>query len=124
MTAANAQWLEAHLQLRSSISVNDNSSEATLERDLELGRLLCEAGQHFDALRHFAGILQKHRDQAAVYEGASQALVAALTEETVLDLWDDTERDLFYSTLILQDHCHRSPPILHHRIASQHTSGA
>jgi hypothetical protein len=109
------------------LSVNDNSlpsNSTTLERDLESGRALLEAGRHLEALQHFGGALQRHRDQAAVYEGASQALVAALGEETVLDRWDGAERDLFYSTLILQEHCHTNPPILHHRIASQHSSGA
>jgi hypothetical protein len=105
--------------------LHDNSPKSklvTLKRDLELGRSLFATGQHLGALRHFAGVLQKNQDQPEAYDAASQALFAVLNADTVLDRWDDAERDLFYSTLILQEHCHKTP-ILHYRIVSQHTSG-
>jgi len=105
-------------------STQPDANSTAFAQDLALGQSLLGAGRHLDALKHFARVLEERPDQADAYEAASQALVAAtLSDEPILEVWDENDRDPFISTLILQEHCQHSPPILHHCIVSKHTGG-
>ena len=90
---------------------------------LEDGKRLIEAGNLLGALRRFARALPRHASEEALLTAAADAWVAAVDQASLLDGWSNEERDFLQRSLIKQEGCSVSPPILHHRIAAQHSSG-
>lgn len=95
-------------------------------RDENLGAVLPtqDSDRHLVALREGAQALQTSADRAQAYLVASKALIAAVSENAALDLWNEGARHDFLRTLILQEDLNENPPTFHHLIASQHTSGS
>ena len=79
-------------------STQPDAHSTAFAQALALGQSLLGAGRHLDALKHFARVLEESPDQADAYEAASQALVAAtLSDEPILETWDENDRDHFIS---------------------------
>jgi hypothetical protein len=89
----------------------------------ESAHSLVKSGRHLDALRQYALLLQEQPDHAETYRGACGALLAAVNENVRFEPWPKIERDLFLSTLVLQERCDESPPIFHNLLTGQYTSG-
>lgn len=93
------------------------------ERDLETVRACIHAGEHVTALRYCADLLPQAADDPASYEAAAQAFIAAIDSERGLDGLEPGIKHRLLSAMVSQPLCSSSPPILHHQLAAQHTSG-
>lgn len=78
-------------------------------------------GRHLDALRRIADLVALHGEDEALLAVAADAWVAAVDAGAPLSDWP--EHDRFAGRLILQQGCAVSPPVFHHRVASQRSSG-
>lgn len=94
-----------------------------LDEILEAGKLLTASGDLSGALRHFARALPEHGSDGALLAAAAESWVAAADQMGLLEGCPDQEREFLQRFLIQQASCPVSPPILHHRIAAQHSGG-
>ena len=98
-------------------------SPRAIEDDLEAIRTCVHSGNHAKALRYCADLLPPAACGPAAYECAALTFIAAIDSGRGLDEMEPELRYQLLSTLVSQPHCSTSPPILHHQLAAQHTSG-
>lgn len=98
------------------MSVEQSQAEAIAE-----GRALSAAGDHLEALRHFATALERHGESENLLTAAADVWVVAVDAGARFEGWDG--RHDFHQRLIRQGDCDVSPPIFQHRNAAQHSSG-
>ncbi|MCA1653854.1 MAG: hypothetical protein LC656_06645, partial [Sphingomonadales bacterium] len=92
-----------------------------LAGEIGAARAASADGEHDAALRQVATLLDRHGESEALLSAAADVWVTAVEAGAPLDAWPG--RDRFHERLIAQRDCEVSPPILHHRIASQRSSG-
>jgi hypothetical protein len=100
------------------------SSSSVIRQACDEGKRLFDAGEPIAALRIYARALEgqtPHEEE--FFTGASSAWVSAVEQNPFPEDWPFEERDRLQRALILQAGCSISPPIFHHRIAAQHSSG-
>ena len=95
----------------------------TLQEVLDEGKRLTEAGDLAGALLGYARALPRHGSEEALLAVAAETWVAAVDGGGALESLPQDERQSLQRSLILQEDCAASPPILHHRIAAQHSGG-
>ena len=98
-------------------------SPRAIEDDVEVIRACLHSGDHARALRHCADLLPQAAGDPAPYECAALAFIAAIDSGQGLDDLEPEMRHQLLSGMVLQPLCSSSPPILHHQLAAQHTSG-
>ena len=94
-----------------------------IEHDVEVIRACLHSGDHARALRYCADLLPQAAGDPAAYECAALAFIAAIESGRGLDDLDLKTRHQLLRSMVWQPLCSSSPPILHHQIAAQHTSG-
>lgn len=98
-------------------------SPRAIEDELEAIRTCIHSGEHARALRYCADVLPKAAGDPAPYESAALAFIAAIDSDQGLDDLEPEMRHRLLSGMVSQSLCSRSPPILHHQLAAQHSSG-
>lgn len=89
----------------------------------DVAEALLAAGDPDAALGAIADELAMHGPSTSLLTLAANAWVTLVDLGTPLDEWDPIRRQALLRRLIIQDSCDASPPILHHRIAAQHSGG-
>jgi hypothetical protein len=88
-----------------------------LERDYEAGDSLLRSKSYGSAMQLYERLIGEHPTDPRAFRGASEALLAAVTEDGAAeDAGVDLQR--LVTALIIQADCPRSPPFLHERIAN------
>ncbi|MEO9616150.1 hypothetical protein [Parasphingorhabdus sp.] len=90
---------------------------------IERSERLIEQGDLLAALEELVAGLKNQDHNADLLTLAADAWVSAAEKGNILEKLPDERRRFLETALILQDNCAVSPPILHHRIATQHTGG-
>ncbi len=98
-------------------------SRLPVEDSLEVIRACLHSGDHAMALRCCAELLPEAGDYPAAYECAAQTFIAAINSGNGLQDLEPEMRHRLLSSMVSQPLCASSPPVLHHQLAAQHSSG-
>jgi hypothetical protein len=90
---------------------------------LAAAQTLLEDGKPTEALKLLAAALQDNPEDAALYEQASRALLAAVADHAALHDWDKAARHALYRQLLHHTPCPDPMLTLAHEAASNLTSG-
>ena len=81
------------------------------------------AGDPEAALSIIANALNRQAATSRILNVAANSWVTLVDRGAPLDQWDPGKREMLLRILITQEGCSDGTPILHHRIAAQHSSG-
>lgn len=98
-------------------------AEAHMPDIIERSEQLIEQGDLLAALEQLVAGLKTQDQDEKLLTLAAGTWVAAVDKGNILEKLPGGHRGFLEKTLILQENCPVSPPILHHRIAAQHSSG-
>jgi len=88
-----------------------------LESDYEAGDALLRSKSYGSAMQLYERLITAHPADPRAYRGASEALLAAITEDGAAGAPAAVDLARLATALIVQGDCPRSPPFLHEQIA-------
>ena len=98
-------------------------SPTAIDDALTHSQTLAGDNRPVEAIHHLANAIEQLGEDERLLRSAADMWVALVDRGAVDELWPAARRTRFLETMIAQRRCSVTPPILAHRIASQHSSG-